>query len=126
MNTVTLAQTRGFTLRQLLVFDALTCMVMGLLLLATAKPLAGLLGLPQGLLFYAGLVLVPCAALMAAAARTLAPPLVWMVILGNFAWAVASLVVVFVFDLTAIGLSFTLAQAAVVAGLGVLEQRAAR
>ena len=115
---------RGFTLKQLLIVDALTCLITGVLLVAAANPLAALLGLPQSLLFYAGIVLFPCAALMAGAARTHTRGLVWMVILGNFAWAVASVAVAINFTLTAIGMIFVLVQAAVVAGLGWLELRA--
>lgn len=115
---------RGFTLKQLLIVDALTCLITGVLLVAAANPLAALLGLPQSLLFYAGIVLFPCAALMAGAARTQARGLVWIVILGNFAWALASVAVAVTFTLTAIGMVFVLVQAAVVAGLGWLELRA--
>ena len=122
-NTATLTH-RGLTLKQLLVFDALTCLVTGLLLVTAALPLATLLGLPQNLLFYAGVVLFPCAALMAVAARTGARALVWLVILGNFAWALASVAVAWMFEPTTVGMTFILAQAALVAGLGWMELRA--
>ena len=125
MNTATLT-TRAFGLRQLLVVDALTCLVTGALLTSAAGFLAGLLGLPEVLLSVAGLALFPCAALMFIAARALSKPLVWLVILGNFAWALASVVVAFALDPTAVGLVFTLAQAAVVALLGILEWRGLR
>src|SRR5688572_29267648 len=111
MNTLTLASPRGFTLKQLLVVDALTCLVTGIAFVAAAAPLAKLLGLPSALVFYAGVLLFPCAALMACAARNPAKPLVWAVILGNFAWAVASAVVAFEFDTTAFGVVFIFAQA---------------
>jgi glucose uptake protein GlcU len=125
MNTMNLAAAPArLTLKQLLVVDALTCVVTGLLFVIAAAPLAGLLGLPQNLLFYAGLVLFPCAALMTLAARTQSPALVWLVILGNLAWAVGSVVVVFAFEPTALGTALTLGQAAVVALLGILEWRA--
>jgi hypothetical protein len=127
MNTMTMTQTtRGFTLRQLLGFDAVTCFAFGVLLLALSAPLAGLLGLPETLLFYAGVVLFPCAALMVLAARTLTRPLVWTVIIGNFAWSLASVVVAFAFDTTPFGLAFLVGQAALVAVLGVMEMRAAK
>ena len=125
MNAMNLAAAPArFNLKQLLVVDALTCLVTGILLVAAAAPLAGLLGLPQNLLFYAGVVLFPCAGLMVMAARSLSAPLVWLVILGNIGWAVASVVVAFAFEPTAFGLVFVLAQAAVVAALGVMEWRA--
>ena len=122
MNTA--IATRGFTLRQWLIVDALTCVATGLVLVVAASPLDTLLGLPTGLLNYAGIVLFPCGALMLWASRTLSPPLVWIVIAGNFAWAVASLAVAFALSPTGIGLAVILAQAAAVAALGWLELRA--
>jgi hypothetical protein len=115
---------RGFTLKQLLMVDALTCLVTGLLLVAAAEPLAALLGLPRNLLFYAGVALFPCAVLMTAAARTGTRALAWLVIVGNFAWALASVGVALALSPTATGLAFILLQAAVVAILGWLEARA--
>jgi len=123
MNTATLA-TRGISLKQLLVVDALTCLITGLALVSATNLLSGLLGLPESLLRYAGLVLFPCAALMFITARSLASLLVLIVIIGNFAWALASVVVAFAFEPTTIGFLFTIAQAAVVALLGFLEMRA--
>lgn len=125
MNTATLA-TRGFSLKQLLVLDAITCLVTGLALVSATGFLTALFGLPESLLRYAGLVLFPCAALMLIAARTLTKPLVWMVIIGNFAWAAASVVVAFAFEPTTLGFTFVLIQALVVTILGVLERRASR
>jgi hypothetical protein len=110
-----------FTLKQVLGFDALTCAAFGALLTIGAAPLAGLLALPQSLLFYAGLVLFPCAALMWITARTLAKPLVWTVILGNVAWVVASIAVLFVFEPNMLGVAFVIAQAVVVDVLAVME-----
>lgn len=125
MNTAAIA-TRGFTLKQLLVADALTCLVTGLAFVLATAPLAALLGLPAALLFYAGLVLFPCAGLMLVASRNQAKPLIWLVVIGNFAWAAASVVLAFALEPTAIGFAFTLVQAAAVALLGYLEVRAAR
>jgi hypothetical protein len=127
MNAMTLTETtRGSTLKQLLGFDALTCLAFGVLLLAASTPLAALLGLPVALLFYAGVVLLPCAALMFLAMRTLSRPLVMIVVCGNFAWAIASIGVVFAVEATALGVVFVLGQALLVAVLGVLERRAMR
>ena len=117
-------ESRGFTLKQILGADAATCLAFGVLLVAAATPLASLLGLPESLLFFAGLVLLPCAALMLMAARKPSAPLVWTVIAGNAAWVVASIVVIFAFELTALGMSFVAAQAAAVVALLVLEWRA--
>jgi hypothetical protein len=124
--TVAAAPARGFTLRQILGADAATCFAFGLLLVAGAGLLAPLLGLPQTLLFYAGVVLFPCAVLMIVAARSLARPLVWLVVAGNAAWVVASIAVLVSFDVTSLGAAFVLAQAAAVALLTGLEGRAAR
>lgn len=126
MNATALAARGSLTLKQLLVVDALTCLVTGLAFVLASTPLAGLLGLPAPLLFYAGVVLFPCAGLMLMASRSLAKPLVWPVIIGNFAWAAASVVVALVLEPTTLGHVFTLAQAGVVALLGYLEARATR
>src|SRR5688572_20960432 len=111
-------------LRQLLIVDAVTCLVTGIALVALTGVLAGLLGLPPTLLFWAGIILFPCAALMSLAARNLAGALVWLVIAGNGAWAVASVVVAFALEPTGLGFAFVLAQALLVAALGFLEWRA--
>lgn len=123
MNTATLT-TRGFGLKQVLVIDALTCLVCGLALVGATGFLSALFGLPEGLLRYAGLILFPCAALMWVAARKPVKLLVWTVILGNFAWALASVVVAFALEPTFIGFTLTLVQAGAVATLGLLEWRA--
>jgi hypothetical protein len=115
-----------FPLRHILTADALTCVAFGVLLVAAAAPLAVLLGLPESLLFIAGLVLLPCAALMALAAKTLHRALVGLVIGGNVAWVVASLAVLALTRPTGFGYAFVLAQAAAVATLAALEWRAAR
>jgi hypothetical protein len=116
----------GVTLRQWLVVDTLTCLGFGTLLVAAAAPMAALLGLPQSLLFYAGVVLFPCAALMALAAQRLAKPLVWLVVVGNLAWIAASIAVAWMFALTGTGLVFVTLQAAAVAVLATVEWRAAK
>lgn len=114
-------------LSRVLRVDAVTCAAMGLLLVAAATPLSSWLGLPAQLLFWAGVVLFPCAALMfVAARRTRFAPLVWVIVLGNLAWVAASAVVVLALDPTTLGLAFVAAQAAVVALLGWLEWRGIR
>jgi hypothetical protein len=123
-----LAPRRGgaIGLRAVLALDAATCLAMGALLVAAAAPLAGWLGLPQALLFWAGIVLFPCAALMAGTAALRPPPasLVRLVIVGNAAWVLASLGLLVVFSPNALGIAFVLVQAAVVLVLLRLEQRA--
>jgi hypothetical protein len=126
MTTVTLDRSPRFTLKQVLGFDALSCLAFGVLLMVGANPLGGPLGLPQALLFYAGVLLMPCAALMWLAARTLAQPLVWSVILGNVAWVIASVFIAFSFEATTLGLMFIAAQAIFVDVLALLEWRALR
>ena len=113
------------SLRWVLGLDAATCFAMGVLLVVGATPLASLLALPRELLFWAGIVLFPCAALMigtAALPRPL-PALVWLVIVGNAAWVIASLGVLFALQPNALGILFVLVQAAAVAGLLVFERR---
>ncbi len=118
------------TLRTLLRLDAATCVLMGILLLVGGDVLTTLTGLPAGLLFYAGIMLLPVAAFMAAVSlfRQVAPLAAWVVILGNGGWIAASLLVLAgawgapnVF-----GISFVLVQAAVVAVLMIFEHKALR
>lgn len=81
-------------LRQVLLFDAATCTAMGLLLLVATGALASWLELPATLLRYAGVMLLPIAAFMAWVATRHPIPRAGtlLVILGNWAWVVASLV----------------------------------
>ena len=81
------------TLNKILAFDALTCALMGALLILFAPALAAWLGLPRDLLFYAGWLLIPVALFMALLARGTPPWMggVWLVILGNAGWVLASL-----------------------------------
>ena len=110
-----------FTLKQILNFDAATCIAFGLLLVFAAVPLAGLLGLPQSLLFHAGVVLFPSAALMLFAASKPTAALVWLVIAGNAAWVLASIIVAFALEPTTLGVAFVLVQAIAVLVLMTLE-----
>lgn len=116
-------------LRAILAVDGATCVAMGASLVVAAAALAPWLGLPEPLLWWAGLVLFPSAALMlgAAAARRPPPWLVRIVVAGNAAWVLASLFVAFgPFEPTAPGRALVLVQAAVVAVLMVLEWRRLR
>src|SRR5512139_81442 len=89
---------RSELLPQVLRIDAMTSLAMGLLLVVAHELLAPLLGLPATLLLASGLALFPCAALMWLAGRPPRPvaALVWVVILGNAAWVLASLMLAFV------------------------------
>jgi hypothetical protein len=86
----------------------------------------GLTGIPAPLLFWAGLILFPIAALMAYAGLQAAPPrpLVWLIVLGNIGWVAASLGVFAFIAPNALGYVFILAQAAAVAVLALLEHSA--
>ncbi|MCO5120148.1 MAG: hypothetical protein M9951_11010 [Burkholderiaceae bacterium] len=116
------------SLRNVLGIDAITCLAMGLALIALAGPLGELFDLPARLLFFAGLILLPCATLMYAAARSAGPnrALAWTVILGNLAWVLASLGIAVALAPASLGMAFLLAQAAVVAVLAGLEYRGLR
>lgn len=116
--------TAGPGLRWLLGLDAATCLAMGVLLIAATTPLATLLALPPTLLSGAGIVLLASAAGIACAAALPRPPLVWLVIVGNAAWVLASVGVLLALEPNAAGTAFVLVQAAAVAGLLVLERRA--
>jgi hypothetical protein len=106
-------------IRKILALDAATCALMGLLLISATSYLSNLLGMPAQLLNYAGLLLLPIALFMAIVAWQTVPSAagIWLIIVGNAAWVVASLVVLVFFDSNALGVAFVLSQAAVVAVL---------
>ena len=106
-------------LRRTLAVDAITCAAMGALLIGFQAPLASLLGLPAALLFYAGVALFPCAALMLVAHRSRA--LAWLVVAGNAAWILGSVAVLLLTSPTALGYAFVIAQAIAVAVLAEFE-----
>ena len=113
------------SLRGLLVIDAVTCAVMGMVLAAGSAEIARLTALPSTLLLYAGLALVPVAAVMAAVAWRPAVNLTAarLLIAGNVAWIVASLILLAVgwIEPNALGTAFVIVQAVVVAVLVKLE-----
>jgi len=120
METMTLD--RSSFLRRVLCADAATCIASGLLMSAGAAPLARLLGLPAGLLFWAGVALFPVAAFILVLALRHARSVAgaWIVILGNVAWVAGSLLVLLLAP-TALGTVFVISQAIVVAVLAELE-----
>jgi hypothetical protein len=66
MTTITAASTTAPTLlRRALLADAIISGGTGALMALAAGPLSGLLGLPAGLLLWAGIVLLPFAAALA-------------------------------------------------------------
>ncbi|MBL0937098.1 MAG: hypothetical protein IBJ07_20350 [Rhizobiaceae bacterium] len=111
------------TLKKVLNLDAVTCALMGVALTVAAAPLSELLALPQSLLFYAGCLLFPIAAFMAVLARHAmpSPAGVWLVILGNAGWVVASIVVLAVTGPNMLGVGFLVIQALAVALLALAE-----
>jgi hypothetical protein len=112
-------------LRTVMLADAAASGATGLLAALGADLLAPLTGLPAGLLAYAGLSLLPYAALVAwlALRERLPRAAVWAVIAYNGLWALDSLVVAFggFFAPTALGIAFVVAQAAVVAAFAELQ-----
>ena len=118
------------TFRNIVLFDAAACAAMGLALVLAASPLASWTLIPEGILFYAGLALLPTAAFMAAVARGAIHKTVGAaaVIGGNVVWVVAS-VALMIGDWIApngLGLAFIGVQAAAVAVLAALEAYALR
>ena len=81
-------------LRAVVWFDASTGLLLGALHLLLTAPLAAWLGVPPGLLTVAGVMLLGYAALAVtiARARTMPRGALWVLIIANFAWALASLV----------------------------------
>lgn len=116
------------TLNRILAFDALTCALMGLVLIVSAPVLCELLALPKSLLSYAGWLLIPIAIFMAVLSRQATPWAagVWLVILGNAGWVVASLAVLAATSPNLLGVGFILFQALVVAVLAAAELGAVR
>lgn len=116
---------RLFSLRNVLLVDAATCLLIGALLTFGGRLLAQLTAIPAALLLYAGVSLIPVAAFMAVTAtRAVLPALgVWMIIAGNALWVAASvgLMIGPWIAPNAWGYAFIAAQAAAVAVLTKLE-----
>lgn len=112
-------------LRRVLLADAALSGLAGLLMIAGAAPLATLTDLPQTLLLYAGLPLLPFAALLAWLSRRDTVPtwLVWTIVAGNAVWAIDSVVLLFTGWIApnTLGVAFVAAQAAAVAVLAELQ-----
>jgi hypothetical protein len=112
-------------LRNALSLDAAACAATGLLLALAAGPLAAPLGFPAGFLRGAGVLLLPCAALLAwfASRETLPRIAVHAVIAVNLLWVADSIAILVAgwFQPTGFGIAFVLAQAAAVAVITELE-----
>jgi len=110
-------------LRRVLALDSLSCLGMGALMAFGAPALAPLFGLPEGLIRWAGLALLPLGAFIGWLASRPVPPrtLVWLVIIGNLGWTVESFATLAQSGATPLGTAFVAAQALAVLGLAGLE-----
>lgn len=109
-------------LRNVFMFDALFSGAAAAMFVAGSGIIAHLTGLPQSLLFWAGLVLIPYTALLVwVGRRETASRLVMIDIVAiNLAWAAVSLGLLaggFIAP-NALGIAFDILQATVVAGFG--------
>ncbi len=116
-------QTLSPFLRKVILVDAITGVGAGIALIAGADLTHALFGLPSGLMFWAGVALVPFVALLAYVLRSNSAALVPVIIGVNFAWLAGSLYVAFgpSFAPTLIGQVFVCAQAAAVFILAGLQ-----
>jgi hypothetical protein len=112
-------------LRLALIADAAASGATALLMLAGAGLIAGLLGLPVGLLRYAGLILVPFVAFVAYVGTRPEIPrgAAGAIVVVNFAWVAASvaLLVSGAVTPTMLGYAFVLVQALAVGVLAELQ-----
>ncbi|MEO3998583.1 hypothetical protein [Mesorhizobium sp. CAU 1732] len=112
-------------LRNTLIADGMTGIGAAALTIFGASALGPLLQLPEGLLFWAGVALLPVAVLLFAAARRPAVPRSWLteIVLINALWVVASfgLLVSGLIQPNMLGTAFIVAQALAVALFAVLQ-----
>lgn len=111
-------------LRRTLLADAMTCAVMGIILAGALGPVATMTGLPQALTLWVGIALLPIAGYNAFIGSRAETPIwaVWLLILGNAGWVIASVALLLVLDsLTPIGIAFVAVQAVGVLILTELE-----
>ncbi|MFK0252481.1 hypothetical protein [Streptomyces sp. NPDC090445] len=116
-------------LRRFLALDAVVTGANGLAYAAFSAPTGRLLGIGPATLFELGLFLTAYAAGVGWLASRRRPPVfgVKLVIEANCAWAVLSLVSLFLWDVpTAAGLAWIPAQALTVAGFALLQQLSLR
>ena len=100
------------------------------LMLPASGFLARLFALPQGLIFWAGMLLVPVVLFLAAMARRDSIPRSWLreIVFINWVWVVASaaLLLLAPIEPTPLGVLFIVAQALAVAAFAILEGMALR
>ncbi|MEC9345210.1 MAG: hypothetical protein VYB54_03220 [Pseudomonadota bacterium] len=120
-----MTSTSSLFLRRVLLLDAIVSGATGLGLVLLAGPLAGLLDLPVDLLRWAGLALLPFAAVVAWLGRRPVPPAgaVRTVLVINLLWAVDSFLIIGLgwVDPNGLGVAFIAMQAVAVALLGGLQ-----
>lgn len=106
-------------LRNVLIVDAAFSAASGVMLAATATPIASLAGLPYSLVLGAGIFLLPYALFVGTLGLCTMLPrgLVWFVVAGNALWVAESLVTLAQTSPTAFGLAAIIAQATVVAAI---------
>jgi hypothetical protein len=112
-------------LRRVLLADSATCLAAGLLMLFGAGLLERSMGLPQELSRYAGISLLPFAALLVylATRENLPQPVVWAVIVLNALWTADSILLLLSgwIEPTELGYVFVIFQAIGVAMFAGLE-----
>jgi hypothetical protein len=112
-------------LRRVLLADAAVSAGVGFAMMAFAHELQAPLRVPSDLLFYAGFVLLPYAALVVWLVRRERIPrwTIWAVITGNALWALDSLVLPYTgwIDPTLLGEIFIVGQAIVTVAFAELE-----
>jgi hypothetical protein len=110
-------------LRRALLADALASGLSGALLAFDAEPLSAWFGLPQALLQTAGMVSLAYAVLVAwlGTRDALWRPAVVAVIVGNAAWALGSLELLFTMNTTSLGLAYVIAQGLLVGVFAELQ-----
>ena len=117
-------------LRLVLLADAVATLATGVMLASASAALETWLLIPAGLLFYAGLVLLPYAAFVFYLARQthVARSAVWAVVICNAVWAVDSVLLLATGWIapSTLGYAFVIGQAAVVAALCELQFTALR
>ena len=110
-------------LRRVLIADAAISGTTGVLMIFGAARLHHLLGISEPLMRYAGLSLIPFAALLLylAARPEISPRSVGAIIALNLAWVVASVVLLFAMEPRPLGYGVVLAQALAVVAFAQLQ-----
>ena len=112
-------------LRNVLFFDGVLCAVMGAALTTLTGQVDGFLGISETFLRWSGVLLLPWAALvlLLASRKPLSRASVLVVIGGNVAWSVASVLLLITGTLspTGAGYAFVIAQAILVLALADIQ-----